>query len=1018
MNRATNKIGVFFCGALLAVVLPLFSVNTFSQAQAIAEDSVNRVNNLHQWGAISLFHGLPSDRVRAIAQDAEGVIWFGTERGLARYDGRRVQTIANEKLPTGSVLSLKTDRAGALWIGTETGAARLLRGEFQTIEQTKGKSISAILIVPERNSVILAGNGQIFECRLNENNLDVEIIPNQPVSATVGSDSNQPLPITSLAVSRNVLLAGTQKRGLLRLEDDTKILGEVMSRPRSFFVNALAKTANGDLWLGAQAAKGESGLFLANDISRPEKIGASLGTVTALASDDVGNLYVGTSERGAFHFRGREQLENFTFENTAGGLRSNNILTVLVDRESVVWFGTDRGAFRYDPNAPRNEQIAFDPESNFVRTLFQMRAGLIFAGTNRGLFSVDESRKGWHENRNFVGKTIFGVTEIDNGQLLVGTANGLFVNGRAQSAAVSNGKQINDSVRAIRQFQNKIYLANFGRGLEQVDGDSRTIVLPGNDAVSANASREITCLHVENDQNLWIGTARNGVFIFDGKRFLQLPALQKLNQSVVRAINGSAETGIWFATEKGLFVFKNGRLEAVLPDANARSVYLEPSRFGAGNGNETEPTGIWSATSTGLFHIKFNRQFGWLVARLEVEQGLSSQNIFAVLPLADGGLLIGTNRGVVRYNSNQIKPLLIPTRIVSQRLYAPDELKNGIRLEYPQKSLALEVTATSSRTFPEQFQYAFLLRDGGGEIVRQRISNDAEFLMENLRPGNYRLEVLAFNQDLVSSEPLAFDFSVARAPFPWTSTALGVLLGLALVALLWAIVERRRIARAGRQLSAANRELTVARFDLANEAERTSRRIARDLHDQTLADLRSLLMLTDKMDDGGSDKIGQIRSEIEAVSTEIRRICEDLSPSVLENIGFAAALEWALQTAAATGKFESEFAAADDFEENLKLPPNFQIQIYRIAQEVLQNVARHAKASSVKLTVESAPDFILTIEDDGRGFEPSLSAKGRGLSNIRARASLIQAEIAWTKKTDGGTIFTLRQTDSVDSHTA
>ncbi|MEP6925881.1 MAG: two-component regulator propeller domain-containing protein [Pyrinomonadaceae bacterium] len=1004
MNKVKNKIRPFICCVFAAALLQFsfFKLDVFSQTEKTSESSQNFSRNLHQWGAINLFSGLPSDRVHAIAQDANGVLWFGTERGLARYDGRRVQTVIDENLPVGSVLSLETDNLGALWIGTETGGARFVNGEFQLIEKTVGKVISSILIAPERESVILAGNGQIFECRQIENNLEVQAIPNQPI-LVADSEPKQLAQITSLAISQNILLAGTNRRGLLHLEANNEVLGEVMSRPRPFFVNVLAKDTNGNLWLGAQARANESGLFIANDIYRPEKIGAGLGTVTALDFDNDGNFYIGTAERGAFHFRGRQQLENFTFENTAGGLRSNNILTVFVDRESVVWFGTDRGAFRYDPNAPRSEQISSDPQSNFVRTLFQMRTGLVFAGTNRGLFSAPEINQPWHENRNFIGKTIFGVAETDAEQLLVGTASGLFVNGVLQSASLDR-KQTNDSVRAIRQFQNKIYLAIFNRGLEEVENNSRTIVFPVNDVDPG--LREVTSLYVENDKKLWVGTARNGVFLFDGNGFFQDPALEKLKIAIVRAINGNEETGIWFATEKGLFIYQNGKLEAVLPDANARSVYLEK-----------EQTGIWSATSTGLFHIKFNQEFGWLVSRLEVEQGLPSANIFAVLPLANGGLMIGTNRGVVRYNSNPVKPLLIPTRILSQKLHAPEELKNGINLDYPQTSLALEVTAISSRTFPEQFQYAFLLRDGSGVVVRKKISNDAQFLMENLKPGNYQVEALAFNQDLLSSEPLIFNFSIAKSPFPWTSVSLGVLLALALVALCWAVIERRRIARAGRQLTAVNRELVTARFDLANEAERTSRRIARDLHDQTLADLRHLLMLTDKIDDGVNEQAAIIRSEIETVSSEIRRICEDLSPSVLENIGFAAALEWALQQSAATGKFSYEFHADEDFEDNLKLPPNVQIQIYRIAQEVIQNISRHAKASHLRAAVINTPDFVLTIEDDGREFEPPIHAKGRGLANIRARASLIEAEISWAGRLDGGTIFTLRKFISVDSHT-
>src|ERR1043165_9077199 len=82
------------------------------------------ITGLHQWGAVTLFHGLPSDRIRAIAQTPDGTMWFGTETGLARFDGRRTQTINDLALPTGRILALQTDEVGALWIGTEAGAVR------------------------------------------------------------------------------------------------------------------------------------------------------------------------------------------------------------------------------------------------------------------------------------------------------------------------------------------------------------------------------------------------------------------------------------------------------------------------------------------------------------------------------------------------------------------------------------------------------------------------------------------------------------------------------------------------------------------------------------------------------------------------------------------------------------------------------------------------------------------------------------------------------------------------------
>src|SRR5688572_26189382 len=73
--------------------------------------------NLHQWGALTSFHGLPSDRTNAVAQTEFGVTWFATDGGLARFDGRRTSAVSAEGLPKGRVLALKTDASGALWIG-------------------------------------------------------------------------------------------------------------------------------------------------------------------------------------------------------------------------------------------------------------------------------------------------------------------------------------------------------------------------------------------------------------------------------------------------------------------------------------------------------------------------------------------------------------------------------------------------------------------------------------------------------------------------------------------------------------------------------------------------------------------------------------------------------------------------------------------------------------------------------------------------------------------------------------
>src|SRR4029079_1551370 len=130
--------------------------------------------------------------------------------------------------------------------------------------------------------------------------------------------------------------------------------------------------------------------------------------------------------QGAFMYGDSNRLEHFTFENTAGGLRSNHIYGVFVDREGVVWFGTDRGACRYDPRSPRIETISVHAESNFTRVLFQSRDGWIWCGTNRGLFVRSSKTDTWNEIAELQGKVVHSIAEDAPEHLLVGTASGLY----------------------------------------------------------------------------------------------------------------------------------------------------------------------------------------------------------------------------------------------------------------------------------------------------------------------------------------------------------------------------------------------------------------------------------------------------------------------------------------------------------------------------------------------------------------------------------------------------------------
>ena len=928
-----------------------------------------------------------------------------------------------------------------MWIGTDSGAVRLNAGEFIKVNETSGQAISSIFTDPSGTAIMTSEQGRVYESRarivttvtngLTESErtktdrivVDTRELLNQPLQSQ-DRDHPGPLPLTSITAVNNRVFAGSHSSGVLEI---TNGVAKLQPRPVAYFVNALEHDKDGKLWVGARMKKEEPGLFSGNDPASLKHQEAATGAVMTLKL--IGDeIWVGTDGRGVFRIS-KTKMQRFTFDGTAGGLRSDHVYAIFCDREGVIWFGTDRGVCRFDPHAPRVESVGDNSDTNFIRSLYQTSNGRTLAGTNRGLFAYDDETSTWNPVTALGRNVIYAIAEDKSQRLLVASASGLFIapkqTARLEEQVFTHietgpgGADAIGSVRAIAQFRGATYIAIYGRGVDRIDGGRISL----NWSSTAGSGREVLSLFADDEQRLLIGTVKDGVVYSDGKSISEEHAFSTLKGSAVRSMARTPDGSFWFGTANGVFLCRTGvTCSLTVPNVDAR--YLLPIQ-------SDKTTELWCGTRTnGLLRILLDPIVGPVVSELDSEQGLPSQNVFAVLrqnkPDGSEVLLIGTNRGVARYEPGRLEPSLSVTRIVSKRVHAPSELQAGLNLEYPQNSLLLDVTAISSRTFPEQFQYAFTLVDGGGHAIKQKLSRESQFTMEGLKPGKYTVTARAFTKDLMSSPPLSFSFTVAKAPFPWTSTALAILLALALLALLWAILERRRIVATSAALVGANRELADARLNLANEAERERGRIARDLHDQTLADLRHLALLTDRIKpNGDSNTTTALRSEIEVISQEVRRICEDLSPSVLQNVGFAAALEFALshavQDAPPEKRFTYEFHCDDAIEERSELPPNVQMQIYRIVQEAVNNIWRHAEATEVKMfvTISNDGDFSLRIEDNGRPFESQhTNSEGRGLANMRARAGLIDARISWKQREAGGTVFTLTRAATSNARTA
>jgi len=180
----------------------------------------------------------------------------------------------------------------------------------------------------------------------------------------------------------------------------------------------------------------------------------------------------------------------------------------------------------------------------------------------------------------------------------------------------------------------------------------------------------------------------------------------------------------------------------------------------------------------------------------------------------------------------------------------------------------------------------------------------------------------------------------------------------------------------------------------AQEAERA--RVAREVHDdaiQRLAVLRHELTefgrATQGLTAAQSHRLGGIVGEVEDLAVTLRQLAHELHPAAIEQVGLVAALEQLADEVARTAGLTVRLALPPT---PVALPPDRALAFFRIAQEALRNVIRHAGVTEAALAVRTTEDVIeLQVEDRGRGFDPvaGRSQAGIGLVGIEERARLL-----------------------------
>ncbi len=362
---------------------------------------------VNAWEHLTVGHELPGTRIQALLLDREGSLWVGTNSGLARWAGGKLDLLpVTDPLASASVLALMEDHEGNLWVGTETDGLHILRDQrFRTLDTREGLSSDATTaVVEDKAGTLWVGtNGSGLNAMHPESGA-AESYPSHKNVARVGR------PDSSGAVKTYSVRDG--------------LLSDV--------ILSLAAAPNGNLWVGTpdglnRIRGGRIDSFTSAD-------GLPDDFIRSLHADADGSLWIGT-RRGLTHWTlnaGGElagaQMETFT---QADGLGSDLVGAMARDSKGDLWVATFAGLARLHGAKITNYTTANGLSSNVVTALLPRANGTLMIGTQEHGWNLWDGQRFTAETHDALNQanldrtTIHAILDDAIGHLWFATENGI-----------------------------------------------------------------------------------------------------------------------------------------------------------------------------------------------------------------------------------------------------------------------------------------------------------------------------------------------------------------------------------------------------------------------------------------------------------------------------------------------------------------------------------------------------------------------------------------------------------------
>jgi ligand-binding sensor domain-containing protein/signal transduction histidine kinase len=775
---------------------------------------------------IGIEQGLSQSSVRVIFQDSRGLLWFGTEDGLNRYDGYTFKAYkpdpdAPYSLSDRWITSIVEDKAGTLWIGTRLGGLNHYDPRTEQFthflhddgdpSSLSDNHISVLYL--DKNDNLWIGTPNALDLFDQAGNTFKHYVYSPSKQEDISGKS-----ITAIFQdSRGRFWVGTAAGGINKFDPQNNTFspyGYTADKSNTIsndHVTAIVEGKNSVLWVGTRDGlnkfEPDLGRFKRFMHSDQDKRSIASSIVNALHIDSTGNLWIGTAKGlDRLNAAGQRFIHYRNDPVFSQSLSNDYVLSIHEDRGGVLWFGTYGGGVnKYDRQRDHFAYYRNDPQStnslseNFIFSIYEDAKGYIWIGTfseglNRFTRSINQVLR-YQNNPNMLNSIssneVLSIYEDQDGILWLGTGNGLDRFDR-KSFTFQHYKRDPDnptSLSANRVYkvyvdsQNNVWVGTVG-GLDRLDRKTGTFIhfYPEKENPNSLSGTSVSSILEDREGNLWVGTFDSGLNKFDREtesftRFRFDPKnKQTLSNDSIFSIYQDTRGRVWIGTG-------GGGLNLYHPETNTFNYYLEKDGLPDGvvyGILEDEKGYLWLSTNFGISRFDPETE---TFRNFDSGDGLQSNefNSGAYAKGGNGELYFGGINGLTVFNPSRItdNPYLPQVTLTSLTqdgnpitTDSSVETTQNVTLQWPQNSLEFEFAGLSYNQ-PNKNRHAYMLE--GFDTNWHIIGTKRDGRYTNLPGGKYTLLLKASNSDGVWNEtPVRINVTVIP-PF-WQTLWFRVLL--------------------------------------------------------------------------------------------------------------------------------------------------------------------------------------------------------------------------------------------------